>query len=345
MKHLLLYLTLALCVSGRAVAGPCTGTEGLLAAAEKQLVQNNLTNAEQLLAALNKDHWDCANVLLVRARLEADQEKAEQAEADFTRYLALIPDDSRGYAYFAELLISEGEYPRADTLSVTAIEKGPNDPVALTVRGKILIMKGQSGDALAILTRACTLDPEYAEAQLQLGSIYDRAKRPGSAVPHFQKAVTVNPADARAWDYLALNLEPLGEIDRADEAYRKGLQVNRNGPYFDAFLDYNYGRFLMKRNDLAASKASLDRAVELVPQMRATWYERAKLNLQLKSYKEARTDAEKAASLPDPDGLIIDLQLYALLEKIYRRMGETDLANKYAKLGRETPPPVRGMKH
>ena len=130
-------------------------------------------------------------------------------------------------------------------------------------------------------------------------------------------------------------------MDRADAAYKKGLAVNHEGPHFDAFLDYNYGRFLAKRNQLVESKRHLDRAVELVPEFRATWYDRAKLNLRLRNYTEARTDAEKAASLTEQTGGIIELQIYSLLEQIYRRLGETELAEKYAALTRETPPPAR----
>jgi hypothetical protein len=61
----------------------------------------------------------------------------------------------------------------------------------------------------------------------------------------------------------------------------------------------------------------------------------------MKSYQPARSDAETASSLPDRAGFIIGLQVYSLLEQIYRRLGETSLADKYAQLSRETPPPVR----
>ena len=159
---------------------------------------------------------------------------------------------------------------------------------------------------------------------------------------HFRKSATLNPRDGRAWDYLALNLEPMGDLDAAEQAYRRGLQVNQPGRYHDAFLDYNYGRFLAKRNDLAASKQHMDRAVELAPKVRAVWFERAKLNLRLKNYQQARSDAEKAASCEDPAKVIIDLQIYALLAQVYGRLGETTLAKKYADLSRETEPPVRG---
>ncbi len=179
------------------------------------------------------------------------------------------------------------------------------------------------------------------EAQYQLGKIYDSEKNSITAVKYFRKATTLNPSDARAWDYLGLNLEPLEQLEAAEQAYRKALTVNQDGRFYDAFVDYNYGRFLAKRNQLAAAKQHLDRAVELAPQVRAVWYERAKLNLRMKNYQQARTDAEKAAATEDPAHVIIDLQIYSLLEQMYARLGETDLAKKYAELTRDTPPPVR----
>src|SRR5262249_9533649 len=138
--------------------------------------------------------------------------------------------------------------------------------------------------------KACRLNPNDPEAEYQLAAIYDRAKNSTQAVPHFRKATELNPSDARAWDYLALNLEPLGELAAAEQAYREGLGVNRRGRYYDGFLDYNYGRFLTKRNQLVEAKQHLDRAVELAPGTRAVWYERAKLNVRLKNYQEARRD-------------------------------------------------------
>jgi tetratricopeptide (TPR) repeat protein len=287
----------------------------------------------------------CPGVLLATARIAAAKGDAQAAERQFGDYLKIAPEDPLGYAYFARLLVDEGEYSQADAMSAAALEKGPHQPTALAIRGQLLAMKGDRQRGEEMLKEACMLDPEDEESHFQLGALYDRAKLPGDAVVYFKKAVTLDPADVRAWDYLALDLEPLGEVDGAATAYKRALEVNREGPRFDAFLDYNYGRFLAKQGDLKTSKLHLDRAVELLPTMRASWYERAKLDLRLKDYQLARKDAEMAASLADPDHIIIDLQLYSILEQVYRRLGETELANKYAELGRDTLPPVRGEHH
>jgi tetratricopeptide (TPR) repeat protein len=321
-------------------AEACAGAEIQLKSLETNLNRNEFSVAQDRLTLLKAEHTDCPSILLAEARIKASQGAAEASDL-FSRYLEKVPNDPTGLAYFARFLIDHGQYRKADELSDVAVSQDVKNPAALTVRGQILIMKGQPKQGEELLTKSCELDPDNAESQFQLGALYDRTKRPGEAVRHFQKVVDLDPGYASAWDYLALNLEPLGELDRADAAYRRGLEVNHEGQQFDAFLDYNYGRFLAKRNHLAESKLHLDRAVELVPDDRDTWYDRAKLNLRMGNYAQARSDGERAASLTEQIGGILDLQVYTLLEQIYRRLGEKELADKYANLTRQTPPPMR----
>jgi len=321
-------------------ADACAGAEIQLKSLSTNLNRNQFSVAEDRLTLLKAGHPDCSSILLAEARIKASKGAAEARDL-FSRYLEKVPNDPAGLAYFARFLIDQGQYQRADELSDAALSQDVNNPAALAVRGQILIMKRQPAQGEELLIKSCELDPDNAESQFQLGALYDRTKRPGEAVKRFQKVVDLDPGYASAWDYLALNLEPLGEVDRADEAYRRGLEVNHEGQQFDAFLDYNYGRFLAKRNQLAESKLHLDRAVELVPDDRDTWYDRAKLNLRMGNFARARSDAERAASLPEQTGGILDLQVYTLLEHIYRRLGEKELADKYANLTRQTPPPMR----
>jgi tetratricopeptide (TPR) repeat protein len=327
-------------VSTNSHADACAGAEIQLQSLSAHLNRNEYSVAEDQLTLLKAEHPDCPSILLAEARIKASQGAAEASDL-FTRYLEKVPNDPAGLAYFARFLIAQGQYQRADELSGAAVSQDVKNPAALAVRGQILIMKRRFKEGEELLLKSCELDPDNAESQFQLGEFYDRTKRPGEAVKHFQKVVDLDPGYASAWDYLALNLEPLGEVDRADAAYRRGLKVNHEGQQFDAFLDYNYGRFLSKRNHLADSKLHLDRAVELVPDDRDTWYDRAKLNLRMGNYGQARSDAERAASFIEQPGGILDLQVYNLLEQIYRRLGEKELAEKYANLTRQTPPPTR----
>jgi predicted Zn-dependent protease len=341
MRTGFLSLAMAVCTTWPAFAGPCTGAEGQLAKASTALTRNAVDDAETILRTLSASHPECPEIVLDQARLAQAKGSVDEAAELFYRYTDTDPNDSRGLAYFGRFFLERRDYMRADALSAAAVDKNPSDPAALALRGQVLVMKEQSSEGQALLEKAVKLDPDDPEPQFQLGVIHDKAKAAPEAVQYFHKATTLNPSDARAWDYLALNLEPLGDLEGADGAYRKGLQVNQPGRYHDAFIDYNYGRFLAKRNDLTASKSHLDRAVELTPQIRAVWYERAKLDLRMQNYQQARSDAENAAACTQKGG-IIDLQIYTLLTQVYERLGNADLARKYAELTRKTPPPVRG---
>ncbi|MDA2931101.1 tetratricopeptide repeat protein [Acidobacteria bacterium AH-259-O06] len=321
------------------VTAPCEGAELLLLASSKEFEKGNLDKAERLLRRVRATHPDCEQLLLGLGKVALARGDLKSAQDSFSRYSEKRPTDSKGYYYMGQLFLSAQNYPRADVMSELAVTFGSDDPDALYLRGKILVMKGQTEQAEVLLEKACKLAPDSMDAHFELGMLFDTLKRNSEAVEEFEKVIELNPQHAQAYDYLALNLEPLGEIERVEATYRKGLKVNK-GRFFDAFLNYNYGRFLMKRNRLAEAKIHLGRAVQLASNTRAVYYERGKLNLRMKNYNEARTDLEKALRLPDPSKFILDLQIYYLLSMVYARLGQEELARKYAELSRkaEVPP-------
>jgi tetratricopeptide (TPR) repeat protein len=209
-------------------------------------------------------------------------------------------------------------------------------------RGRLLGSRGRPQEARQALEEAVRLDPENAEAHYRLGTLAFRGKRHDVAAAHFEKVVSVRLVDAFAHDYLALSFEALGDAERAEGAWRSALAANER-PFFDPLLDYNCGRFLLRQGRLEESQPYLDRAAKQLPNRRGVHYERAKLALARKEYQGAREAAERALGLPDPGGLVLDLQVYYLLSTIYARLGEADLARKYADLARTTPIPDQAL--
>ncbi len=340
MKAILVLVT-ALWAPWPTSAGQCAGAEQQLQSISSALAHEALDKAEQTLDSLEQSHPNCPEILLDRARLLTSKGNATAAEEAFVRYQETAPDEPRGYAYFGRFLLEQRQYARADATSLLALQKNPSEPAALALRGEILVMKGQVQEGTSLLEQVCQIDPDNIDANFELGTLYDKKNRHADAVKHFERVVAIDARDPRAWDYLALNMEILGEVDSAGKAYRNALAVNQRGRRFDAFLDYNYGRFLMKGNQLKEAKEHLDRAVELTPNVRAVWYERAKVHLSMKNYEDARADGERAATLRDTRSVILDLQIYALLGQIYGRLGNNELASKYAALSRRTSVPIK----
>ena len=321
-----------------AETGPCAGSERTVAMATKALDSGDSAKAGPLLERLATSHADCAGVILGLARLRAAKGDPAEAERLFDRAVALAPHDAVAHAQAAEFWLSRGRPARADHLAALALSLNEACAEALVVQGRILSQRGQSDAARGALEKAVGLQPENAEAHYQLGVWLYRRLLHAEAAEHFERVAALRPTDARALGHLALSVERLGEAERADLAYRAALKVN-NGPFRDPFLDYYYGRFLLKQGRLEESRRHLDRAVSLHPGERSVYYERAKLKLELREYQAAGEDAERARGLRDPGGTVIDLQVYYLLATVYARLGQDDLARRYAELSRTTPIP------
>ncbi len=326
-----------------AKAGTCKGAESLLTAGYAALERGDLAGAERIFSNVKASYPGCHEVVLGLARVRAARRDRQGANQLFSRYLELAPEDPRGFSFMAKFLLAGGDARNAYMLSERASALDPNDVEALILRGRILGMKGEFTKAEQLLRKAARLSPTNAEAPFQLGVLYDHRQQNRRATEQFEKVIQLSPQDPNAYDFLALSLEPLGEFEKAERAYRKALQVNR-GPRFDAYLYYNYGRFLMKLNRFAEAAKHLDRAVKLVPGSRAVHFERAKLNMKLGNYEQARHDGERAMKLKDPGGVILDLQVYYLLSRLYSRLGEKELAEKYTKLSQTAKVPLSALR-
>ncbi len=268
----LIGLTLCCVASSSLLAGSCLGVEEGLSATRELLSQGRFPDAWDKLSALSASHPDCAEVVLMDARMHAG--------------------------------------------------------------------RGQPQDAEKLFLRACQLAPSEPEPFFQLGVFYDGRQQHGRAAEQFRKVLRLTPGDPHAYDYLGLSLEALGNFDKAESAYRMGLARN-SGDRFDPMLHYNYGRFLVKQNRFDAAQGHLDKALELAPDVRAVHYERAKLAERLGDTEGARFYAETALALADPEGVILDMQVHYLLSRIYRDLGEADLAAKYTALSQKAELPLR----
>lgn len=214
--------------------------------------------------------------------------------------------------------------------------------LAVALGSEVSARQPDAGQARAQMEAEAARNPKDAETQFRLGVVYDRLQAHTEAVVAFRRVVALRPDDARAWDYMALHLEALGQVEQAEAAYRQGLAVNR-GRFADPYLDYNFGRLLAKRNRLEESLTHLDRAKALAPSTRAVEYERARVLLRLNRTNEARASGERALAIADPGRYILDLQVYNLLIQTYSRLGEQALAAIYVEKARAEPIPVERL--
>lgn len=227
--------------------------------------------------------------------------------------------------------LGQGRVDTALARLATLAKSHPKCDAIPLLQAQVHAALGKASGAEGFFREAIALAPGQPAAIFQLGVFYDGRQQHGKAAEQFRKVLALTPADPQAYDYLGLSLEALGQFAQAESAYRMGLARN-SGSRFDPMLHYNYGRFLAKHGRLADAKAHLDEAVKLSPGVRAVHYERAKLSEKLGDLAAARSQAERAQALPDQAGVILDMQVHYLLARIYRAIGEAELAEKYAAL-------------
>lgn len=143
MRSVLLSLLFATCSVWLAFAGPCTGAETQLAQVSRALTVNSLATAENTLHALSLSYPDCPEIVLHQARLSQAKGNPSQAAELYYRYTDTDPNDSRGLAYFGRFFLEQRDYMRADALSAAAVDKNPDDPAAMALRGQVSRPKGK----------------------------------------------------------------------------------------------------------------------------------------------------------------------------------------------------------
>ena len=239
--------------------------------------------------------------------------------------------------------LSQGNLDAAsDRLSDLSSSHPDCAPVAV-MQAQMHASRGKAHEAEASFLRAVELAPSQPEVHFQLGVFYDSRQQHAKAAERFRKVLALAPSDPQAYDYLALSLEAQGQFDKAEAAYRMGLARN-SGPRFDPMLHYNYGRYLMKQSRLSQAKAQLDEAVKLADGVRAVHYERARLAEKLGDLQGARSYAERALRLRDQGGVILDMQVHYLLSRVYRSLGEVELAAKYTELSQKADIPLEARR-
>jgi tetratricopeptide (TPR) repeat protein len=104
--------------------------------------------------------------------------------------------------------------------------------------------------------QALELDPTLSDAHVNLGCLYQEAKKPAQAEAHYRAAIRHAPADPIPHFNLAALLDDLGRADEAIRSYR--LAIERDPDCADAH--YNLGLLFEKRGKRSEAIRHLSKA-------------------------------------------------------------------------------------
>jgi tetratricopeptide (TPR) repeat protein len=186
------------------------------------------------------------------------------AQADLQKAMSIAPQDSRGYAGMAQLLLGQKKYADANKLFEQALSKNPRDVQAIGGLTQLSLLQKEPAQAAArvrqqiekvpdeanlylllgevemvqkdyksaelSLTKALELNPKNIDVMLALAAAQSSLGSTGEAMASYQRAIQQAPRDVRAYILLAALEESQGQWQAAQQHYQKVLDTQPDNP-------------------------------------------------------------------------------------------------------------------
>ena len=194
-----------------------------------------LSNDERLLfkepiAALSEPDSSSLNVSMAMAKPAAGFPVPTQAEGPES-----LPDATRDMVDQARKLFDQGRFGDAEKLYQQIVDSAPNNSFALSNLGVTQIQARKLSAAEVALKKAIEINPKDAFAATNLGIVYCKQGRFDAAIASLLEAVADNDKDHIACNYLGICYGEQGFKGKAEEAFKRSLQIRDD--YADAHFN------------------------------------------------------------------------------------------------------------
>ena len=218
---------------GRGAEGEGDGTvPGAVALGRALLAMDSVDAAEEVLReameAAPDDPWPA---FLVGALLEERRGRSREALPYLQRAVALQPEFLEARRKLAEALYDVGRRAEArDELEEVVARDPLHEPGAWLNLGVVRLEMGDEAGAARAFREASRLDPDRAEAHIQVGTLALGAGELAEAERAFLAAIAAAPEEPAAHGSLALVHLQRGEWARARELLERVLELDPENP-------------------------------------------------------------------------------------------------------------------
>ena len=220
-----------------------------------------------------------------------------RAIADFSRGLALVPDNAETLVMRGNAYTSVGEHGRALADLDRATALAPNNHRAFMVRGLVKARLGDMQRAFADYNTALSIDPKYVDALVNRAAIYSMQGNVDNAIADLDRAIELRPNHALA----SYNR---GYAHFARQDYPKAIEDYTRAIEADARMSWAFNNRCLTRvisgRDLVDALSDCDEALKLQPDNVETRETRGFVFLKL-GEKEIALHEYDAALRADPD--------------------------------------------
>jgi tetratricopeptide (TPR) repeat protein len=158
------------------------------------------------------------------------------------------------------------------------------------LEGVKLQQQGQLDAAIAAYQKALRLNPNMAEAYLNMGAALAAQGKQTEAIAAYRQAITRNPNIPQAHHNLGNALAQQGQYDEAIAAYQQAIRINPN--YAKAY--FNLGNIQAKQGQTEPAIANWQQAIRTNPNF-AEAYANLGITLNRQGRRQEATEALKKA--------------------------------------------------
>lgn len=167
---------------------------------------------------------------LTLGMISLTEQKADSAVLFFDRAIALQPNNGSAYLNRGIALSSQKRFPEAIASLRRAGEISPDYQAGRLVLGQTLISADSTAAAIEVFKVVIAAEPTNGKALRFLGFCYLKQQRYSEAAKALEAATAAEPGSADGWAflgnaYLGLATGNPSYIDKAEEAFKKALQV------------------------------------------------------------------------------------------------------------------------
>jgi tetratricopeptide (TPR) repeat protein len=152
----------------------------------------------------------------------------------------------------ATMAYQAGDYQTALRRFQEAIDRNPNDAESLSNLGQVLVKMGRTAEAVPHLDRAATLNPDRWAYRFNLARALGQLGRWEESIASYQQAQRLFPDDYVTTFNLAMTLHKSGNEQAAVDQYRRTIELNPEDPTFRIALANSYERLRKPAEAVAA---------------------------------------------------------------------------------------------
>lgn len=246
--------------------------------------QNEHTRAQKLCREIIKKNPRFAAAFILLGDISRQQNNRAEALENYRQALKIEPQNTPLQAILSELAqTAESKTAERNLPEAKGMETMANQALAL-------IAANQLEQAGAILEKILRLDPDNADALVNIGTVEYRRGEFALALQHYQRAVKINPGHALAFSNMGMVHFSLFQKDNDRQSRDQALRHFNKALLLDHDLADGYngrGAVYLALNEAEKAVADLKKALQLQPELFDAYFNCTYALLQLDRKKEA----------------------------------------------------------